>query len=632
MRRVELKIKRARGFLLIVAIMVLVVIALAIAALGNMTSADIRSSSGHAQSEQAYFVAASGLEHASLQFGNGTQCSNLGNTNIAAGAGSFSTSGVLYAPAGTTLNGAITAASTTITVASTAGYAPRGQVRIDNEYINYTSITPTSLLNAQRGASGSTAAVHSNGTRVAQTMCVVTSTGLVGGARRVLQKGIRLPGAMMVYAKANTVFTPFYRLWDGTAWGAEQTASSVGANAINFMVLKFARTRNEAILGVQDSAGAITIQIWDGSSWSAATSLGAPAVANYRGFDIDYERNNDRAVIVYSTSVNAQFSYRIWNGSTLSAATNITTATTPAMPVGFGTLRWIETAANPLAGSNELALIMTNSSGSGSAHVYGMRWTGSSWNNMGDAADWDTTARDTATKIIDVAYEQSSGNILFVWADNSNDTQFYRSYAANTLAPTGTLGIPNQGGNPIWLKLAPDPASDYIMYAASDSGGDLNTRVWRGPALGWDAAHAELDNGVENNTDMTFDIAYETHPSNVGIAWILWGDGSFVQRRRWNPATSTWAAATTSGIDTAHIRLLAHPFKDSGAVFAQIYQSSTSATDDINAMQITAGGAAWPATETQMWAGPTVASPVRFRMNMDAERTLIPVFSIEIYP
>ena len=49
MRQLEPSIRRARGFLLIVAILVVVVIAVAIAALANMTSADIRASSAHAQ-------------------------------------------------------------------------------------------------------------------------------------------------------------------------------------------------------------------------------------------------------------------------------------------------------------------------------------------------------------------------------------------------------------------------------------------------------------------------------------------------------------------------------------------------------------------------------------------------------
>ena len=41
MQQRELKIKRVRGFLLIVAIVLLVVVALAIAAMGNMVSSDI---------------------------------------------------------------------------------------------------------------------------------------------------------------------------------------------------------------------------------------------------------------------------------------------------------------------------------------------------------------------------------------------------------------------------------------------------------------------------------------------------------------------------------------------------------------------------------------------------------------
>ena len=93
MRQPELRIKRARGFLLIVAILMVVVVAVAIVALGYMTSADIRASSGHAQSEQAYFAAQSGIEVAIYQFSQlDTPCASLvtaGNTNVAVGAGRF---------------------------------------------------------------------------------------------------------------------------------------------------------------------------------------------------------------------------------------------------------------------------------------------------------------------------------------------------------------------------------------------------------------------------------------------------------------------------------------------------------------------------------------------------------------
>ncbi len=644
MRQPEPNIRRARGFLLIVAILVFVVIAVAIAALANMTSADIRSSSGHAQSEQAYFVATSGFEYASQRFGAGTQCANLTNTNIAVGAGRFTTSGVRYTPARTTLSAAIGAASTTIPVASIAGYAPRGQVRIDNEYINYASTSAVAgicnpaaapcLLNAQRAASGSTAAAHVIATPVAQTMCVVTSTGTAGGAIRVLQQGIRLPGAMVVYAKLNGDRVPYYRMWDGTAWGAERTATNVGgAGSINFMVLRFSRTRNEAILGVQDSAGAITTQIWNGATWSAVTAIGN-AAANYRGFDIEYEQNSDRALIAYHTNVATRFSYRTLSGTTWSAATNV------ALPVGFGTLRWIELAPNPLGTSNDMALLLTNNGGAGAGRIYGMRWTGNAWNNMGAAAAWDTVAANTTTKIIDVAYEQQSGDILFVWGRGLR-TQRYRSYSGGVLGPMTVLTMGDQGGTPNWLRLAPDPTSNRIMYAATDTGLDLNTRMWTGAA--WDcsapaagacnASHPEHDAGVEDIADMNFDIVFETHPLNTGIAWLVWGDGNFVSRRRWNSGTSTWAAATTSGDDTAYVALAAHPFKDSGAVFAAVYEDLTAAIGarDILAMQLTAGGLIWSAP-TQMWAGPVVNNPVRNRVAVRGEQSLVPIYGIEVYP
>ena len=92
MRQRELKIKRVRGFLMIVAIVLLVVVALAIAAMGNMLSADISSSSVHAQSDQAYFAATSGTEYTRSLYLTGTACGAGLNATAAVGPGSFTTS------------------------------------------------------------------------------------------------------------------------------------------------------------------------------------------------------------------------------------------------------------------------------------------------------------------------------------------------------------------------------------------------------------------------------------------------------------------------------------------------------------------------------------------------------------
>ncbi len=63
---------------------------------------------------------------------------------------------------------------------------------------------------------------------------------------------------------------------------------------------------------------------------------------------------------------------------------------------------WIELASQP--GTDELAVITLDSAND----VYGMRWTGSAWDNMGVATTWDASGSIATRKAIDVAYEQTS--------------------------------------------------------------------------------------------------------------------------------------------------------------------------------------------------------------------------------
>jgi hypothetical protein len=68
--------------------------------------------------------------------------------------------------ASSTLNGAIDADDTTITLASTVGLAVSGFVKIDNETIVYSNISGNQLLNCSRGQANTTAASHLSGASV----------------------------------------------------------------------------------------------------------------------------------------------------------------------------------------------------------------------------------------------------------------------------------------------------------------------------------------------------------------------------------------------------------------------------------------------------------------------------------
>ncbi len=606
-------LKNQSGVSIIAALFIIVILAFMGMVFLTLFTTTSSTSINELQSTRALYVAEGGLERAVYQYKNdGTACASLINTNIPLGTGNFTTSGTLYNPSpATTLSSAIGAADTIIPVVSTAGYAPNGRIRIDSEEINYSSIAGNSFTGAQRGAAGSTAAAHALGALVLQNQCTINSTGVVGNAQRVEEKVMQQNSdAMMVYAKLNGDGTPYFRRWNGTSWGAEQTATAVPAD-IHFFVLKFARTRNEAILGTISSDGSIRVQIWNGNTqtWSATTLLanvgGGDSV--YRGFDIEYETIGDRAIVVYNDN-SADPNYRIWDGAAWSGATNINLPTT-------GEARWIELSPNPL--SDEIVMITLDAN----ADVYGMRWPGGGapgvpWSNMGAAAVWDASAANGGnSKAIDVTYEQQSGRALFMWGDANSGDQYYRIWNGTILSANTLLSIGTMGGTGNRIRLAPDTFSNQIMYAVQDSGRDLFTAIWSG--LAW-TAHPRHDNNTEDANDRNFDIVFETHPLNSGVAWLVWGSRfstDFTARRRF--AAGAWGATAYYGDDAAFVQMLALP--RSGEVFAVVYQDSGSASDDITEAHLTGGGGVWSA-EAIIWNGGAVANPVYNRVFLAAER------------
>ncbi len=408
---------------------------------------------------------------------------------------------------------------------------------------------------------------------------------------------------MMAYSK--TTSTPYYRIWNGSSWGSEGLAQTVGGN-INYIVLKVSRTRNEAILGTLATNGNIYAQVWNGSLWGSPTLM-ATGLAAYRGFDIEYEESSDKAVLVYiPNATSTDFAYRVWDGNTWSSAAVV------SAPPTTGIVQWIELAQNPVGTSNEIALIMLDAN----IDVYGMVWDGNSWGNMGTGTVWDSSASTADRKAIDVAYEQTSGRAIFIWGDATSTDQYYRLWNGSVLTSATLLDIPTSGGVVNWVRLASRPSSNEILYGAQDAASDLNTRMWSGS--GWDTAgqHAEHDPSMENVTSMGFDLVWETYPSNSGKAWLMWGDGASVSKKQWTSGAPTpWGSASvlTGGDDTSNIRLVSDTV--SGNVYAGIYEASTSATDDIWESHLTGGGTSWSAENT-IWGGAVSAEPVYFRIDI----------------
>src|SRR5712664_2033681 len=381
-----------RGQFLVAGIVLIVVIALMIATLGYLYVSGESAGALHGQSERAYFAARSGVEYSSGQYFNGSACSSLNNAGVpVGGAGAtFTLAPTLYAPL--TLTGtsaALTAPPASIRVTSTADCAPSGRLLIASQPTNYTSTTGTNFNGLTRGVGGTTAAAHAAGVTVSQNLCIVGSRGTAGSANRIVEGALGAgttasPGAlgtmgadaMVVYAKGTALTggagccnnNVYYRLWDAGLgdWGvAEQTAQQVSANSSPvFIVVRFARTRNEAIMGVLDGNSQLFIQVWNGRSWTIPAGGGPLRTASTntaRTFQIAYEYTSDIARIVYQDG-SRDPQYATWNGTTLTANGMILPpgGTYPTQNASVRHL-WFRLTPRNVAGSNEILLMSLDS-------------------------------------------------------------------------------------------------------------------------------------------------------------------------------------------------------------------------------------------------------------------------------
>ncbi|GEM_PF-5539312 len=642
--------KPQRGFLLILAVVIVAVAAVMAVVIVTLTTGSGIAGGTHVNATQSLEIAKSGMERAQNQLASGTACTALTNTNVALGNGTYTTSGTNFSvTAGVTVGaGGITAVATTIPVSTIATLARHGRVRINLEEIDYGdtsslvaacgAATPC-LLGARRARGGTIAAAQAAGSLVRQSQCLIRSTGTVNATSRTLERTVHPPVVMIVYSKLAADTNIYYRLWDPTipGWGAEQTANAVSAN-IKFLVLRFARTRNEAVLASLDSVdtnnGNWVAQVWNGFTWNIPAG-GNPVVNicacpnndwEFRALDIAYETANDRAVIVHDSGGDAIPVYRIWDGTTLSG----TTATGMSNGGGVNWPRWIDLAANPNSASNEIALITLQSTPTRATRTLrGMAWNGAAWSDMGQAgASWDNAPTDANSRhATSVAYEQNSGRAIFAWGYNASAVVRHRIWNGAALTASAAA-LPLGGGVAQWVRLSPRYNSNELMLAAQGTSGGATGRLesswWNGAAWSGSTVHSTT---TENVASRNFDVHWEGDLSNLSSAQIVYGvNGGVVNRKRW--AGGAWGAATTSGTRTSLVQL--EGIYVYNRLFAGLYENSASPTDDTTEMSFVSTTAAW-SVPTSIWPGVTIGDPTHERVFIQGRKAIF-IEEQEVFP
>jgi len=252
-----------------------------------------------------------------------------------------------------TLNGSITATSTSITLTSASAFPISGLIKIDSEQILYTTLTGNVLSGLTRGYNGTTAASHASSAGVGSAYSEVTDAGylpnvgdyvIYSGATAV--NGITLNGQYVV-TNVNISSTTIYYIANvpvGTTTPVFSTATATGGGTVTTSYL-YPSGANFSTSGTGWSTGAYSRGTYSSAyATSIATSVRLWTADNYgqdlvlapRGGGIYYWQDSGgittRAVTLSSVA-NANAVYIDTGTSFSSGVTSITVSVSAASSI-----------------------------------------------------------------------------------------------------------------------------------------------------------------------------------------------------------------------------------------------------------------------------------------------------------
>jgi hypothetical protein len=372
-----------------------------------------------------------------------------------------------------------------------------------------------------------------------------------GGTQSVGQTIVRRKtDAYIVFRdSSSTLNTLKEHMWQAniSSWTSEYEVANSGSPVrwTRFAFCPIESRKDEAISVTLSDDGYLDAFVWNGINLTPTyniASAGTQANA-YKCYDVAYEKTTGRILLVYSRGTTSnEIGYRIWTyGSGWGSEQLLNLAYTS------GIVRWISLAPSPgtRAGTgddNEIALIYIDAN----TDVHGYAWTGSNWSLMGATAVWDSSAAIRTEQCLAVAYEQTSGEAMFIWADSTSTDFYYKTWNGAALSSNTLLDISAAGGVGNWLTLKSDPVSDDLLLTVADGGLDLNTAYWSGSA--W-AVHSEHDSAIDTHASRCVDFAWEP---NTGRGLLVWATASgqiayktFTSPNTWGPQQNTAMGANT---------------------------------------------------------------------------------------
>ncbi len=321
---------------------------------------------------------------------------------------------------------------------------------------------------------------------------------------------------LIVYATSGSN-QPRYRFWNGTAWGGQQSANSIGAQPV-WVVVRSCPTRFEYALATVDNQSDINLQFYSGA-WGSVTELCTDTgTFSTRCMDMAYESQSGDLLIVYWNAASGKLGYRTANALGVSSQSLVTLPTS-------ATADWI--ALRPSVKSDEITVLVMNNS----KFLYALRWDGS---GFGSVTTITSSGYSTSWQGFDAAYESASGDVLLCYTVGSSAAPKYRKRSGTTWSAEASM--PALSKEARWIRLEPAPSGNSVLFGAADDDADLRVCWWSGSAWG---TMLKLDKKVSSEMPRPFDIGFEPSASRAVVVYAESGM-QVMRRRAWNG--SAWSA------------------------------------------------------------------------------------------
>ncbi len=272
---------------------------------------------------------------------------------------------------------------------------------------------------------------------------------------------------LMAYGEG-TGQAPRYRIWDGTAWGSAGTAESVGAQ-VRYTRLKASPTRPEYALGTTGTDNDVNVQIYnsDSDTWGNVLELHNNVVdPEKRAFDLAYETDSGDLLAVSCFGTDAVSA--IWNGTSWSATSSINLVNT-------NNCEWVLMASDPT--SDEIIAVFRHTVAAGVDYEARV-WNGSSWTSTTTLGD----LVENASEGMALAYEESGNQAVLVMSTSSvtQATALYFTTWNGSAWSTPTSS--DLGDHIEFATLRADVGTDRLALCYNDNDNDGGFKLWDGSA------------------------------------------------------------------------------------------------------------------------------------------------------